>query len=66
MKHLIIAEHYNKCFQKYGDSHMGVDWPNKEEALKIYDIMLDLIYVDKEVSILDFGCGSAVLKEYII
>ena len=66
MKHLIIAEHYNKCFQKYGDSHMGVDWPNKEDALKRYDIMLDLISVDKEVSLLDFGCGTAALQEHII
>lgn len=57
--------HYEKCFAKYGDSHLGVDWPNAEDAQTRYKVMLKVI---KEYSctLLDFGCGLSHLYEYIL
>jgi SAM-dependent methyltransferase len=62
-----IIKHYESCLVKYGDSHKGVDWPNKEDAEKRFSVMLDVIK-DKNgrTSMLDFGCGSAHLYEYIL
>jgi len=63
-----IIEHYENCLEKHGDTHLGVDWPKQEDVDKRYKIMLDIIRLNKEndiVSILDFGCGTAHLLEYI-
>jgi SAM-dependent methyltransferase len=62
-----IVAHYEACLDKHGDTHLGVDWPLKEDALKRYQVMLDLVREsDGSVSLLDFGCGAAHLYEYII
>ena len=45
MNYLKIANHYNQCFEKNGDTHLGVDWPNYEDTLTRYKIMLELINV---------------------
>ena len=64
-----IVKHYESCLEKHGDSHLGVDWPNLDDAQKRYQIMLDLVRpkeADGEnISLLDFGCGTAHLYEYI-
>ena len=65
-----IVEHYEQCFEKHGDSHLGVDWPNLTDANRRYRIMLEVApelrkSKDAEVSILDFGCGCAHLLEYL-
>ncbi|WP_294199955.1 class I SAM-dependent methyltransferase [uncultured Chryseobacterium sp.] len=62
-----IVDHYENCLLQHGDSHLGVDWPNKEDAVKRYKVMLDIIReTDTLSSILDFGCGTAHLLEYIL
>ena len=59
MSYLKIAEHYKNCFTTHGDSHLGVDWPNYEDTLKRYKVMLELInQSDKTFTLLDFGCGK--------
>lgn len=69
-KYKQIVKHYENCFEKFGDSHKGVDWPNLDDAEKRYKIMLDVIQFGKEngseVSLLDFGCGLAHLYSYIL
>jgi len=64
-----IIEHYEHCLEKHGDNHLGVDWPNAEDARRRYKIMLDMIRLNadsnKEVSLLDFGCGTAHLLAFI-
>jgi len=65
----VIFEHYEKCFDKYGDSHRGVDWPNEEDTYKRYQIMLNVIFNSNDGtrnSILDFGCGCGHLLSYIL
>ena len=39
----ILYKHYENCFDKYGDNHKGVDWPNEKQAQDRYRIMLDVI-----------------------
>lgn len=63
-----IIKHYEDCFEKFGDNHLGVDWPNKKDVSTRYQIMLELILLKNEgnpCSLLDFGCGTAHLLEYI-
>jgi SAM-dependent methyltransferase len=64
--YLKIVEHYEECLKKFGDNNLGVDWPNEEDALLRYKIMLELVPQDKICSLLDFGCGTAHLYDYIL
>ena len=53
--------------KKHGDSFQGVDWPIESDVYKRYDVMLNLIVHDgREVSLLDFGCGTSHLYKYIV
>jgi SAM-dependent methyltransferase len=66
MSYKTIYKHYEECFDKYGDTCLGVDWPNKEDVNIRFDIMLNVIKdKTRKVSILDFGCGCGHLLEYI-
>ena len=68
-KYYKIVKHYEDCLEKHGDNHLGVDWPKIDDVNKRYKIMLDIIKfnedTDEVVSLLDFGCGTAHLLEYI-
>ncbi|MEZ8189839.1 class I SAM-dependent methyltransferase [Vibrio sp. 1F279] len=67
-QHLTIMKHYEKCLDLYGDTHLGVDWPNKEDARLRYAIMKDLIVqedLNSRISLLDFGCGASHFFEYL-
>jgi SAM-dependent methyltransferase len=62
-----IITHYEKCYQENGDNHLGVDWPNKNDADLRHKVMLDIINFDsKQKSVLDFGCGLSHMYEYIL
>lgn len=62
-----IIEHYEKCLEEHGDTHLGVDWPNAADAERRYRVMLDVVRRPHSgpVTLLDFGCGAAHLKEYL-
>ncbi len=66
-EYIIIIDHYEKCLEKYGDSHLGVDWPKLEDVNTRFRIMIEVIKnkSDNNVSLLDFGCGLAHLYEYL-
>jgi SAM-dependent methyltransferase len=62
-----IVAHYEQCLKLYGDTHKGVDWPNAEGAITRYRVMLDVIRnKTAPQSLLDFGCGAAHLKDYMV
>jgi SAM-dependent methyltransferase len=62
-----IVSHYEACLEQYGDTHLGVDWPRKEDVIKRYRIMLEVVRENEgNISVLDFGCGAAHLYDYII
>jgi SAM-dependent methyltransferase len=51
-----IVEHYESCLAKHGDNHLGVDWPNEEDARTRYQVMYG-VAKDYPASFLDYGCG---------
>jgi SAM-dependent methyltransferase len=67
-KYIEIVEHYESCLARYGDSHLGVDWPKAQDAEKRYRVMLELIPSPRPsiVKLLDFGCGTSHLYEHIL
>lgn len=71
-KYKSIVKHYESCFDKHGDNHLGVDWPNEKDALIRYKVMLEVISFNSndvkknESSLLDFGCGTARLNDFIL
>jgi SAM-dependent methyltransferase len=65
-QYLKIVEHYEDCLKEFGDNHLGVDWPKTEDALMRYKIMLDIIPELKNCSLLDFGCGTGHLYDFIL
>ena len=45
-----IVDHYENCYKQHGDSHLGVDWPNKADANIRYRIMTEGVeYCDTDV-----------------
>jgi SAM-dependent methyltransferase len=64
-----IKKHYEDCLEKYGDNNLGVDWPKIEDVATRYVVMLELLNHNKkkdgDVTLLDFGCGTAHLLEFI-
>ena len=64
MKYLEVAQHYDECFKKHGDTNLGVDWPNYEDTLTRHQMMLELVQTTPS-TLLDFGCGLGHFYEYI-
>ncbi len=67
--YLSIVSHYESCLERHGDTHLGVDWPKKEDADTRYKVMLEIIRREDEartVRLLDFGCGASHLYEHIV
>jgi cyclopropane fatty-acyl-phospholipid synthase-like methyltransferase len=67
--YLSLLSHYESCLERHGDSHLGVDWPKKEDAETRYRVMLAVIRredVARTVRLLDFGCGASHLYEHIV
>ena len=68
--YLKIISHYERCLEQFGDTHKGMDWPNEADMYKRYGVMLDVHKFDAgqvltKPSVLDFGCGTAKMLEYI-
>jgi hypothetical protein len=65
--HRQIVAHYERCLALHGDTHRGVDWPRAEDAELRYAVMLGVIAKaePRPIELLDFGCGTAGLLEYI-
>ena len=69
-KYRLLADHYEQCLARFGDTPRGVDWPNAEDAARRYGVMLDVIPAapatpTTPVTLLDFGCGASHLYEHI-
>jgi SAM-dependent methyltransferase len=67
-KFMSIVAHYEACLEEHGDTHLGVDWPDKKDAEKRYRVMLDVIKPIGSgiIELLDFGCGASHLYQYIL
>jgi len=65
-KHRKIINHYEACLARHGDSNLGVDWPNMQDAEKRYCIMLEVVRENSVgLTLLDFGCGASHLYPYL-
>lgn len=66
-KYLGIVKHYENCLDEHGDTHKGVDWPNEEDAVLRYKVMLELVKEKgSRISLLDFGCGAAHMLQFMM
>jgi len=68
-----IIDHYEKCFDEFGDTPRGVDWTKEEQVDTRYQVMIETIYfyeknfnLSEKVSVLDYGCGLSHLYNYIL
>jgi SAM-dependent methyltransferase len=65
----VIVDHYEACLDRHGDTHLGVDWPNAEQADTRHGVMLDLMRDRDRIGrrrLLDFGCGTSHLYDYML
>lgn len=63
----ILKTHYKNCFLKYGDNHLGADWPKEKDLCTRYDVMLSIVKdINQKNKILDFGCGTGMLYNHIL
>jgi SAM-dependent methyltransferase len=63
-----IAAHYVAGLERHGDNHLGVDWPNEDDARTRHRVMLELLRPGvgaEPPRVLDFGCGASHLLEHI-
>lgn len=63
-----IVDHYEECLAAHGDTHLGVDWPNAEDAETRYEVMLEVIRPTAPahpVTLLDVGCGASHLYHHV-
>jgi 2-polyprenyl-3-methyl-5-hydroxy-6-metoxy-1,4-benzoquinol methylase len=62
-----ITECTESYFDRFGDSPLGMGWPNVTDAVSRYDVMLDIVRPSSSlpVRLLDFGCGAGHLFEHI-
>lgn len=61
-----IVSFYEGCFEEHGDGHQGHHWPNMPDLIRRYNTMLEVIREPwEETTLLDFGCGTGMLKEHI-
>jgi cyclopropane fatty-acyl-phospholipid synthase-like methyltransferase len=70
MPYTDLVSFYEECYKIHGDNCKGVDWPNEEDTLTRYQVMLELITFDtfhkkSRPSVLDFGCGLGHMYDYI-
>ena len=63
--YLKIVNHYENCLDQHGDTFKGMDWPNDEQAVLRYQVMLDIIRESGDCSLLDFGCGTALMLGFM-
>ena len=53
-------------FEREGDTPLGMGWPNIPDAVKRFDVMLDVIKdTTNPVTLLDFGCGTGHLFQHL-
>jgi SAM-dependent methyltransferase len=66
--YLQIVHHYEDCLRQHGSGAQAVNWKNDSDAHTRYQVMLDVIRPrdpKETLSLLDFGCGLAGLRDYI-
>jgi SAM-dependent methyltransferase len=69
--YLKLAEHYQKCLKKHGDSSVGMDWPSEKDNLQRFGVMTELFEAatlssENCIRLLDFGCGTSHFYDFLL
>lgn len=61
-----IIAHYESCVRQHGSGARASDWRSEADALRRYDVMLDLVSdPGRPATLLDFGCGLGALAGHM-
>ena len=65
----ILQEHYESCVIKHGSNAKGMDWPSPEDLSKRFQVLTEIMEFssesNKQVDVLDLGCGVGLLIDYM-
>jgi Methyltransferase domain len=64
-----IVAHYEATLAAHGDTNLGVDWPDPDDAETRYQIHLEMVgrsTPGNQLTLLDFGCGASHLYDYML
>ena len=56
---------FEKTFQKYGPTYMGVGWGSEESQNKRFSKICEYIPIKDDTNIVDIGCGYGALLQYM-
>lgn len=59
-----LSKHYSDLFDKYGDSPEGVQWSSRDTQIVRLKILTEIAGL-QNCKVLDFGCGTGTLYEYL-
>lgn len=59
-----MRDHYAERIPQHGNSHLAVDWGSRESQLKRFEVLCSVADLSEQ-SILDLGCGTGSLFEYL-
>lgn len=63
-----IAGYFEGLLEQHGDHFLALDWKSKESQLIRFYVLMDMISFaekDKDISILDVGCGIGHFYEFL-
>lgn len=64
----VLVSHYERCFDQYGASPKGVDWPNGPDLEARFATLLSVLDDTPDAPppvLLDVGCGPGLLLDYL-
>lgn len=59
-----LRTHYREAVLRYGDAPESAQWSSRDSQNKRFEILLDIAEI-KGASVLDFGCGTGAMLEYM-
>ncbi|CAN5375790.1 class I SAM-dependent methyltransferase [soil metagenome] len=57
--------YYEKCLEEHGATAKGMDWPNPEDLVRRFNVLMDIAQSGNKVSLLDLGCGVGLLVDHL-
>ena len=60
-----LKTHYNKLFLSYGNSYLTAQQSSRKTQERRMKFLINGLKIKKNDKILDFGCGTAHLYEYL-
>ncbi len=63
-----LVSHYERCLAQHGATPRGVDWPSGDDLATRFTVLLGVLEgapAGLRPSVLDLGCGPALLLDYL-